>query len=60
MRKKLNAYVKEGIAIKPLSNDANWLQVTLYKKDPVDEVLGRWQTARFPNRLPAGCQRHSL
>ncbi|WP_163381496.1 c-type cytochrome domain-containing protein [Cyclobacterium sp. SYSU L10401] len=47
---KLNAYVKEGIAIKPLSNDANWLQVTLYKNDPVDEVLNRL-AADFPEQV---------
>ncbi|SHN32458.1 Uncharacterized membrane protein [Cyclobacterium lianum] len=49
-QEKLNAYVQEGIAIKPLSNDTNWLQVTLYKKDPVDEILGRL-VADFPEQI---------
>lgn len=47
---KLNAYVNEGIAIKRLSNEDNWLQVTLYRKDSVDAILGRLATD-FPDQI---------
>ncbi|EPR67351.1 hypothetical protein ADICYQ_3624 [Cyclobacterium qasimii M12-11B] len=47
---KLNAYVSEGIAIKRLSNEDNWLQVTLYRKDSVDALLGRLATD-FPDQI---------
>ena len=47
---KLAAYIDEGIAVKRLSNEDNWLQVTLYKKDAVDEILGRLATD-FPDQI---------
>lgn len=47
---KLNAYVNEGIAIKRLSNEDNWLQVTLYRKDSVDAILTRL-AADFPDQI---------
>ena len=47
---KLNAYVNEGVAIKRLSNEDNWLQVTLYRKDSVDAILGRL-AEDFPDQI---------
>lgn len=47
---KLKTIKEEGISIKPLSNDDNWLQVTLYKTDPVDEVLEKLAT-EFPEQI---------
>ncbi|MEX2512203.1 MAG: c-type cytochrome domain-containing protein [Cyclobacteriaceae bacterium] len=47
---KLKAYREEGIMIKTLSNDENWLQVALDKNDPVDEILERL-AADFPNQI---------
>lgn len=41
---KLKAYTEQGIAVKSLSNDSNWLQVTLSAKDSVDVVLQRLAT----------------
>lgn len=46
----IKRYKSRGISIKPLSNKENWLQVTLYKNDPVDEVLGEMAND-FPEQL---------
>ncbi|MFC4874564.1 c-type cytochrome domain-containing protein [Negadavirga shengliensis] len=47
---KIKAYKSRGISIKPLSNKENWLQVTLYKNDPVNEVLGEL-AEDFPEQI---------
>ncbi|WP_375586400.1 c-type cytochrome domain-containing protein [Cyclobacterium xiamenense] len=49
-QEKLKTYVERGISVKALSNDSNWLQVTLYKKDSVDQVLEKL-AADFPEQI---------
>ncbi len=49
-QEKLRAYAEKGISVKALSNDSNWLQVTLYKKDSVDQVLEKL-AVDFPEQI---------
>ncbi|WP_114751799.1 c-type cytochrome domain-containing protein [Pleomorphovibrio marinus] len=47
---KVKEIKSKGVMIKPLSNNENWLQVTLNKSLPVDELLAEIAEA-FPNQV---------
>lgn len=47
---KMNAFKSKGVMIKALSNDSNWLQVTIDKNLPVAELLSELAIA-FPEQV---------
>lgn len=47
---KMNAFKSKGVMIKSLSNDSNWLQVTIDKNLPVAELLAELALA-FPEQI---------
>jgi len=47
---KINAFKSKGVMIKALSNDSNWLQVTIDKNLPVAELLSELALA-FPDQV---------
>lgn len=49
-QEKLNAFKSQGVMIKALSNNSNWLQVTIDKNLPVAELLSELSTA-FPDQV---------
>lgn len=47
---KIKTFRSQGVTIKPLSNEENWLQITIPKGLDVDEILGQMAES-FPEQI---------